>query len=76
MTDSAANGRLGKYANHFTVGSNYLEVVIDFGQWYEGDEAQLHTRIVTSPRYAMKLMQLLAEALEEHQARHGVLRPD
>ena len=76
MTEGAGTGPLGKYANHFTVGSNALEIVLDFGQWYEGDEAQLHTRIVTSPRYALTLMQLLAETLEQHQARYGALGPD
>ena len=76
MTEGASAGPLGKYANHFTVGSNALEIVIDFGQWYEGDDVQLHTRIVTSHRYALALMHLLAEALEHYQSRHGGLGPE
>jgi hypothetical protein len=39
----------GKYANYFKVGYNAFEFVIDFGQCYSDDEeAQLHTRIITS----------------------------
>jgi hypothetical protein len=42
----------GRYANYFKVGHNAFEFVFDFGQYYpEIDEAELYTRIITSPRY-------------------------
>jgi hypothetical protein len=75
MTEGACGAPLGKYANHFTVGHNAFEIVIDFGQWYDGDEdVQLHTRIVTSPRYAQILIHMLSDALEQHHERFGLAR--
>jgi len=72
MTEAAPDAPLGTYANYFTVGYNAFEIVIDFAQWYGGDqEAQRHTRIVTSPRYAQSLIQVLADALDQHQIRFG-----
>lgn len=53
-----------RYANHFDVGCNAIEVVIDFGQAY-GDEPRVHTRIVTSPFYASQLIEILAKALRD-----------
>lgn len=77
MTEGAHAAPLGKYANHFTVGHNAFEIVIDFGQCYEGDEgAQLHTRIVTSPRYAQILIEMLLDALDQHRDRFGAAPPE
>ncbi len=43
----------GQYDNYFKVGHNAYEFVIDFGQYYpENDQAELYTRIITSPCYA------------------------
>jgi hypothetical protein len=57
----------GKYANYFEVGRNAFEFILDFGQFYSEDqEANLHTRIVTSPAYAKALLDILRESLGEH----------
>jgi hypothetical protein len=74
MTEGARTAPLGKYANHFEVGSNAFEIVLDFGQWYEGGAPELHTRIVTSPRYALILMKVLENALKDYETRFGALR--
>lgn len=65
----------GLYANYFEVGHTAFEVVIDFGQRYQGNEpAPCHTRIVTTPMYAEALLQTLQEALAEY--RHAFTRDD
>ena len=63
-----ANSHLeGRYANYFVVGHNAFEIVIDFGQFYEGDpRASFHTRIITSPKYAADLLEALQKSLEQH----------
>jgi Protein of unknown function (DUF3467) len=71
----------GRYANFFRVGYNAFEVLIDFGQLYAGSEdAQVHTRIVTSPAYAKALSQTLVRSLRDYERSHGRIpdsqRPD
>jgi hypothetical protein len=57
---------LGRYANYFVVGYNVSEIVIDFGQFYNGaEEACVHTRIITSPAYAQVLLETLKESLDQ-----------
>jgi hypothetical protein len=65
----------GKYANYFQIGQNAIELVIEFGQLYADETVPLlHTRIVTSPSYAKKLLKLLTEALAEHEIQYGPTR--
>ena len=48
--------RQGVYSNHFKIGYNAFEFVLDFGQSYEEDKPEArHTRIVTGPAYAKAL---------------------
>jgi uncharacterized protein DUF3467 len=55
----------GQYANYFKVGHNAYEFVIDFGQYYpETDQAELYTRIITSPAYAKSLIETLQQSIE------------
>jgi hypothetical protein len=62
----------GLYANYFEIGHTAFEVVIDFGQKYEGkDGPPCHTRIVTSPVYAEALLQTLTDALDRYRHRFG-----
>lgn len=62
----------GRYVNFFRVGFNPSEFVIDVGQFYaEGAEARMHTRLVTSPAYALELMRLLERSLDDFQQRFG-----
>jgi hypothetical protein len=61
---SESNPLEGKYANHFKVGHNAFEFVLDFGQSYMGDqEPQLHTRIITSPAYAKAFSDTLQKSI-------------
>ncbi len=58
----------GRYSNYFKVGHNAFEFLIDFGQFYpENGNAQLHTRIVTSPNYAKALLETLRESMERYE---------
>jgi uncharacterized protein DUF3467 len=62
----------GLYANYFEIGHTAFEVVIDFGQTYEGSaQAPCHTRIVMSPVYARALLETLADALKTYKGRFG-----
>jgi hypothetical protein len=65
----------GKYANYFQIGHNAIEFIVDFGQLYSDDtDPLLHTRIITSPSYAINLLKLLTEALAEHEVHYGPSR--
>jgi hypothetical protein len=62
----------GRYANYFNVGHNALEFVLDFGQHYsENEEAELCTRIITSPAYAKIFMELLLESITKYEMEWG-----
>jgi hypothetical protein len=67
----------GKYANYFAVGYNAHEFIFDFGQNYsENDQAELHTRIITSPTYAQALFELLHQSIAEFEKAHGSIEDD
>jgi len=60
----------GRYANYFKVGHNAAEFIIDFGQCYSGnDQAELYTRIITSPEYAKSLLETLQRAVAQYEKR-------
>jgi hypothetical protein len=62
----------GVYANYFEVGQTAFEFVIDFGQQYRGQTpAACHTRIVTSPTYALALLETLSQAVADYSQRFG-----
>jgi hypothetical protein len=72
MTAAYKEKRQGRYANYFKIGQNAFEFVVDFGQRYgEEDTSCLHTRIVTSPVYAKRLLATLQEAVSHHEATFG-----
>jgi len=69
-----AGGELpqGQYANHFEVGHNAVEFVLDFGQLYaDSPGARIHTRIITSPTYAHDLLELLQKSIDEYRRGYG-----
>ena len=67
----------GRYANYFTVGHNAFEFVLDFGQFYpESERARVHTRIVTSPRYAKAFFETLRESMAQYEETFGPLTGD
>lgn len=70
----------GKYANYFKVGYNAFEFVLDFGQYYPDvneqyypgtEEAELYTRIITSPGYAKELLIMLRDSIERYEHSFG-----
>ena len=79
MSDGKANSNadtrilLGQYSNHFRVGSNAVEFVVEFGQFYQDYiEPCYHTRIITSPRYAKELVDILTEAISDYESYFGL----
>jgi hypothetical protein len=72
VADASGDAREGRYANHFSIGHNAFEVILEFGQFYEGSErAVIHTRIVTSPAYAAGLLELLGHTVRQHEETFG-----
>jgi len=66
----------GRYANYFEIGHNAFEFILDFGQSYvegEGDEADsmIHSRLILNPFYAGKLLEMLQQAVNQHQQEFG-----
>jgi uncharacterized protein DUF3467 len=71
-----ADGQEGRYSNHFRIGFNSFEFILDFGQAYEEVAAELHhTRLVTGPAYAKVLARLLLDSLAAYEQIHGTI-PD
>jgi hypothetical protein len=67
-----------RYANHFEVGHNAFEFLIDFGECYaDSNKVRLHTRIVTAPTYAHTLLELLLGSIDRYQQTFGpIARPE
>lgn len=62
----------GQYANYFKVGYNAFEFIIDFGQFYSGnDNAELYTRLVLTPVHAKSLFETLGTSIESYEKRFG-----
>ncbi len=67
----------GQYANHYRVGHNALEFVIEFGQFYEGNKKpRFHTRIISNPVYAKQLLEILAESIETYESNFRPIRDE
>jgi len=74
--EPSLNGRKleARYANYFKVGHNAFEFVLDAGQFYpESEEAELYTRIITSPIYAKALVETLQGAIEHYEQTFGII---
>jgi len=72
---SGQGDREGKYANYFQVGHNAYEFVVDFGQMYsDGQQEQIHTRIVTSPSYAKEFLEVLEHSVEQFEEKFGPIQ--
>lgn len=63
------------YANHFEVGFNAFEFLLDFGQDYGGapDSPERLARVVTAPAYAKVFSRLLARSVGDWEAAYGAL---
>lgn len=70
------NQLLGQFSNYFQIGHNAFEFLFDFGQCYlDSDQAQFHTRIITSPAYARALLEILQDAIARYESAFGII-PD
>jgi len=77
MKREAQEGQSGeepeaRYANYFHVGLNAFEVVLEFGQHYEGvNWPRMHTRIIAAPVYAKAFLGLLTAAIADYEKSYG-----
>jgi hypothetical protein len=47
-------------------------VILEFAQFYEGDkEPRVHTRIITTPAYARKFLDVLKDSLDRYESVYG-----
>jgi hypothetical protein len=77
MMEKMTLERLGAvYANYLKVGQNAFEFLFDFGQIYlEDDDAQFHTRIITTPIYAKAFFRVLQDCINLYEQEFGQI-PD
>ncbi len=65
-----------RYTNFVKVGHNAFEFVVDFGQYYsETEHVLFHSRIVTGPRYAKEMLNIIRVAVGEYEEKFGVIKP-
>ncbi|MGA2086196.1 MAG: DUF3467 domain-containing protein [Terracidiphilus sp.] len=72
-----------RYANHFHVGHNAFEVIVEFGQQYTEGSCQdenalhprMHTRVAMAPVYAKELQELLESALDDYERKFAPIVP-
>jgi hypothetical protein len=64
----------GRYANHFQIGHNAFEFLLDFGQFYpEHESSGFHTRIITNPAYAKTLLLTLQGSIDRYEQVFGAI---
>jgi hypothetical protein len=70
--DQLSTSPSGRYANSFNVGYNAFEFLLDCGQYFPDQGQQTpHTRIITSPVYALALLEVLSAALRNYERQFG-----
>ncbi len=68
---------LARFSNYFQIGHNAFEFLLDFGQGYrDSDQAQFHTRIITSPAYARALREILQDAVTKYESALGRIQEE
>jgi uncharacterized protein DUF3467 len=72
--DDAGESR-ESYSNHFRIGFNVAEFVLDFGRIFDGDE-RFHQRIITAPLHAKELSRLLGESVRSYEEKFGFIAGD
>ncbi len=67
----------GRYANHFSVGHNAFEFVLEFGQFFlDGGRERVHTRIIISPSYLKAFVETLRDSIAQYEDMFGPLSED
>ena len=65
----------GRYTNYLVVGHNAFEFLFDFGNSSpEKEQAEFHTRIITSPTCAKVLLELLRESIDQYERTYGAIQ--
>jgi Protein of unknown function (DUF3467) len=65
----------GRYTNYFVVGHNAFEFLLDFGRSSpEKEEAEFHTRIITSPTGAKVLLEMFRESIDQYEKTYGPIQ--
>jgi hypothetical protein len=72
--DEAENSR-EIYSNHFRVGFNAAEFLLDFGREFDGDE-RFYQRIITAPTHAKELSRLLKDSVRSYEEKFGLIPGD
>jgi hypothetical protein len=58
-------------ANHFSIGYNEEEFLLQFGRMYEGQRAPTVVfTVITTPGYARRLRDLLSESIDRYDLEH------
>ena len=70
ITDRDA-GLEARYANHFKVGYNSTEILLDFGQFHTGSDLKWISRIVIHPSFAKDLHRMVAEVVQSYEIAYG-----
>lgn len=63
------------YSNHFRIGFNGAEFVVDFGRNFDGEE-HFYQRIITAPVHAKALWRLLQQSLRSYEEKFGLIAGD
>ena len=66
----------GRYVNHFRIGWNAQEFLLDFGQLAQGtedDEGRYALRLVVVPATAKRLLALLEESVRGYEDTFGII---
>jgi hypothetical protein len=72
MDSNAAGPPEALYANHFEIGYNEMEFLLDFAQAYsDSGRPTPFVRIITTPPYALALLRLLSESIQSYEIAHG-----
>lgn len=60
------------YVNHFRVGYNAFEFIVDFGRSSEDlPDGEIYTRLITAPIYVQVLCSTLAGSIGEYEEKFG-----
>ena len=74
MTQKSESGAAATYANFLSVGHNAFEIVLEFGQAYEGsDRPGMQTRIVTTPAYAKAMLEAFRASIDQYEHLYGTI---
>ena len=67
----------GRYINCLQVGHNAFEFLMDFGQTYSDSDSHVyHTRLVSTPIFAVRVARLLQESIEQYERTFGQIPDD